>query len=70
MNTKTCTAAFMKRQELESKLKKRGGWFHRHGGNHDICTNGERQEPIPRHNEINERLARSVLRKARRGDNS
>ncbi|HDN26560.1 MAG TPA: type II toxin-antitoxin system HicA family toxin [Thioploca sp.] len=45
-------------------MKKRGWWFLRHGGNHDIWTNGFGQEPIPRHNDINEKLARSILRKA------
>jgi len=53
----------MKRKILENKLKKLDWWFLRHGGNHDIWTNGDRQELIPRHNEINEKLARSILRK-------
>ncbi len=54
----------MKRNKLEKYLKKFGWWFLRHGGNHDIWTNGERQESIPRHSEINEKLARSIIRKA------
>ncbi|MCH2270788.1 MAG: toxin-antitoxin system, toxin component, HicA family protein [SAR324 cluster bacterium] len=57
----------MKRKLLESKLKKLSWWFLRHGGNHDIWTNGIRQEPIPSHNEVNEKLARSILRKAEKG---
>ena len=57
----------MKRKLLESKLKKLSWWFLCHGGNHDIWTNGIRQEPIPRHNEVNEKLARSILRKAEKG---
>jgi mRNA interferase HicA len=56
----------MKRKDLENRLKKLGWWFVRHGGNHDMWTNGDRQEPIPRHSEINEKLARSILRKAQR----
>lgn len=60
----------MKRKKLESELKKLGWWFLRHGGNHDIWTDGDRQEPIPRHNEINEKLARSIIRKAKIGDRS
>ena len=52
----------MKRKELEKALIKRGWWFLRHGGRHDIWTDGNRQEPIPRHAEINEKLARSILR--------
>ena len=56
----------MKRKNLEDNLKKLGWWFLRHGGKHDIWTNGDRQEPIPRHNEINEKLARLILRKAKK----
>ena len=52
----------MKRKELEKALIKRGWWFLRHGGKHDIWTDGNRQEPIPRHTEINDKLARSILR--------
>ncbi len=57
----------MKRKELEKALIKRGWWFLRHGGRHDIWTDGNRQEPIPRHTEINEKLARSILRKVKKG---
>jgi len=56
----------MKRNKLEDALKKLGWYFLRHGGNHDIWTDGDRQEPIPRHSEINEKLARSILPKAKR----
>ena len=70
MYTKTCTFVFMKRKELEKALKKSGWWLLRHGGNHDIWTNGERQEPVPRHNDINEKLARSIIRKAKMGGKS
>ncbi len=54
----------MKKRALEKKLLKCGWWFERHGGNHDIWTNGKISEPIPRHNEINELLAKKILRKA------
>ncbi len=60
----------MKKKEFENKLKQLGWWLLRHGGNHDIWSNGERQEPVPRHSEINEKLARSILRKAMKGINS
>jgi mRNA interferase HicA len=36
----------------------------RHGGSHDIWTNGACFEPIPRHNEVNEILAKKILKKA------
>jgi len=48
-------------------MKGMGWWFLRHGGRHDVWTDGEREEPIPRHTEINEKLARSILRKAKKG---
>ena len=47
-------------------LKEMGWWFLRHGGKHDVWTDGNRQEPIPRHIEINEKLARSILRKGKK----
>ena len=58
----------MKRRELEKRLKKAGWYLLRHGGNHDVWTDGDRQEAIPRHNEINERLARSILRRIGKGE--
>ena len=52
----------MKRRDRE---KLQYGWkFLRHGGRHDIWTDGEKEEPIPRHREINEKLARAILRRA------
>ncbi|MCP5065956.1 MAG: type II toxin-antitoxin system HicA family toxin [bacterium] len=53
----------MKRRELEKRLRKAGWEFLRHGGNHDVWTNGEQQEAIPRHSELNERLAKAILRR-------
>jgi mRNA interferase HicA len=38
--------------------------FLRHGGNHDVWSDGTREEAIPRHREINERLALAILRRA------
>ncbi|MBN1904421.1 MAG: type II toxin-antitoxin system HicA family toxin [Deltaproteobacteria bacterium] len=57
----------MKRNKLENELKRLGWWFLRHGGSHDVWTDGHRQEPIPRHNDINDKLAHSILRKAKMG---
>ena len=54
----------MKRKELEKRLKKKGWRLLRHGKKHDIWTDGSQEEPVPRHNEINERLAKKILRKA------
>jgi len=58
----------IKRKELEKDLIKRGWWFLRHRDKHDIWTDGNRQEPIPRHTEINDKLARSILRKVKKGN--
>lgn len=57
----------MKRRELEKALRELGWRFLRHGGRHDVWTDGEAEEAIPRHNEIHEKLARLVLRRARGG---
>ena len=56
----------MKRRELESRLGELGWVFLRHGAKHDVWTDGEVLEYVPRHNEINENLARKILRKAAR----
>ncbi|MDB2122155.1 type II toxin-antitoxin system HicA family toxin [Clostridium paraputrificum] len=53
----------MKRRELIKKLEKNGWYLLRNGGNHDIYTDGVRKEPIPRHPDINERLAKSIIKK-------
>lgn len=56
----------MKKRELENALRKLGWRFLRHGGKHDVWTDGEREEAIPRHREVNEQLARVILRRARK----
>lgn len=53
----------MKKRDLEKKLKNAGWYLLAHGGNHDIWTNGTHKEQIPRHNEVNERLAKAIIRK-------
>ncbi len=53
----------MKRRDLIRKLEKAGFEFYRHGGNHDIYRRGEDEEKIPRHREINEALARNIIKK-------
>ena len=46
-------------------MKQAGWWFLRHGGSHDVWTNGSAEEYVPRHAEIKEILARKILRKVR-----
>lgn len=53
----------MKKRDLEKLLKNNGWYLLRSGGNHDIYTNGVETEPIPRHNEVNERLAQSIIKR-------
>lgn len=53
----------LKKRDLEKRLQENGWMFLRHGGNHDVWTDGNRIEPIPRHKEINERLAKAIIRK-------
>ena len=54
----------MKKRDLEKKLRNLGWWLDHHGGNHDIWTNGTITNQIPRHVEVNELLAKSILKKA------
>ncbi len=55
----------MNRRELVKKLEGMGCVLMRHGGNHDWYTNPatKRSQPVPRHNEIHEGLAKSIIRK-------
>lgn len=53
----------MKRKDLVRLLETNGWWLLRNGANHDIYTNGTRCEPIPRHAEIKEQLAKSIIRR-------
>ena len=55
----------MKRRALEKKLREYGWSLLRHGGGHDIWTNGWLIETIPRHVEIEDHLARAIVRRAR-----
>jgi len=53
----------MKRKDLIRLLIKAGWWLAREGGNHDIYTNGKQIEPIPRHRELNEELAKAIIKR-------
>ena len=54
----------MKRRELERQLRELGWRFFRHGAKHDIWCLGDAREAIPRHEDVHERLARMILRRA------
>lgn len=53
----------MKRKDLIKRLEKAGFVFVRHGGKHDVYQRGKNEEQIPRHTEINELLAKSIIKK-------
>ena len=55
----------MKRRDLIREIEKIGCVLTRHGGKHDWYTNPRTHtsQPVPRHAEINERLARSIIKK-------
>ena len=52
-----------KQRDLVNLFEKNGWYFLRHGGDHDIYTNGKDKEKIPRHREINERLAKALIKR-------
>ncbi|MDD4872169.1 MAG: type II toxin-antitoxin system HicA family toxin [Kiritimatiellae bacterium] len=55
----------MKRIDLIRELEQGGSVFIRHGGRHDWYQNPKTGvcQPIPRHREIKDHLARHILRK-------
>jgi predicted RNA binding protein YcfA (HicA-like mRNA interferase family) len=54
----------LKRKELIKEIEKLGCIFIRHGGKHDWYQNPKTKmsQPIPRHREINENLAKHILK--------
>ena len=55
----------MKRTDLVRQIEQNGGVFIRHGGRHDWYHNPRTgaSQPVARHNEIKDHLARHILRK-------
>lgn len=45
------------------KLENAGFIFERHGSNHDVYAKGDEKEEVPRHKEIDERLARAIIKR-------
>ena len=54
---------YMKRRDLIRMLERNGWKVIREGANHTEYTNGQKCEPIPRHAEINEMLAKAIIRR-------
>lgn len=53
----------MKQKDLIKELENGGFVFERHGAGHDVYVRGKQRETVPRHKEINEQLARAILRR-------
>lgn len=53
----------MKRRDLEKLFKDNDWYFLRSGSNHDVYTNGKDTEMIPRHKEVNENLAKAIIKR-------
>ncbi|HBF33005.1 TPA: addiction module toxin, HicA family [Candidatus Sumerlaeota bacterium] len=60
----------MKRNDLIKRLLEMNCVLIRHGGNHDWYQNPNTKmaQPVPRHNEINEYLAKSIVKKLTDGN--
>jgi len=57
----------LKKIDLLKKIKKMGCILIRHGGKHDWYQNPKTNvsQPIPRHSEINENLAKHIIKMLR-----
>ncbi|MGI6361468.1 MAG: type II toxin-antitoxin system HicA family toxin [Bacillota bacterium] len=53
----------MKRRDMIKLLKKNGWWLKRHGGNHDIYTNGKEMEAVSHTPELNEHVCKSIIKR-------
>ncbi len=60
----------MKRRDLVAMLEEAGCALLRHGGKHDVYHNPStgRSEPVPRHREVNELLAKKILKSLTQSD--
>lgn len=54
----------MKRRDLIAEIERIGCVLLRNGSKHDIYHNPKsgRSEPVPRHREVNEQLAKKILK--------
>ncbi|MEW6068499.1 MAG: type II toxin-antitoxin system HicA family toxin [Nitrospirota bacterium] len=54
----------MKRKDLIKRLNDSGCIFVRHGSCHDLYKNPTtgKKQPVPRHNEIDENLAKHIIK--------
>lgn len=57
----------VKRRALLKALKQNGWHFKRHGGSHDIFSNGKKLLSVPRHREIPEETAKALIKQSEKG---
>ena len=55
---------FMKLRDLKNALKELGFSLLREGGNHEVWSNSVKTIAVPRHSEINEITAKSIIKQA------
>jgi predicted RNA binding protein YcfA (HicA-like mRNA interferase family) len=55
----------MKKRLVIKALTKYGWWKKREGANHEVWTNGDISQPVARHNDIPERTADGIIKKAK-----
>lgn len=53
----------MKQKDLLDLFKKNGWHILRQGGSHIVMTNGKEMETVPRHKEVNELLAKAIIKR-------
>ena len=53
----------MKQKDLINLFKRNGWWMVRQGSNHMVFTNGSETETVPRHKEVNELLAKAIIKR-------
>ena len=53
----------MKQKDLIKQFSAHGWWVLREGGRHIIMTNGYDIESVPRHKEVNEQLAKAIIKR-------
>ena len=53
----------MKRTDFIKMLERNGWWLERDKGPHSVYTNGKASEAVPRHKEIDEILAKKIIKR-------
>lgn len=53
----------MKQRDLVKMLEQAGFILKSHGANHDKYVRGEETEMIPRHREVDEKLAKAIIKR-------